>query len=244
MGNLCQVDGCGRDAITRGFCEMHYRRVLKTGDPGPPGPLRDRGICRIDGCDQPVDAKELCHGHYQRLARGQEVEGPLRGSLDSCRVEGCFRKVNSNGYCRSHWKRVLTNGDPQAYVPIKKVDGNGFLNHGYRIVPVSRKFRHLSGGESSMAEHRLVMAKHLGRPLSSDEHVHHINGVRTDNRLENLELWSTAHPSGSRAEDQLTFAAAILQRYVLTRERLVTDDAIWSGPYHLERPESDNQMGH
>jgi hypothetical protein len=63
----------------------------------------------------------------------------------------------------------------------------------------------ISGGYD--AEHRHVMSQVLGRALYPFENVHHRNGLKSDNRPENLELWATYQPSGQRVVDLVEFVA-------------------------------------
>jgi hypothetical protein len=69
--------------------------------------------------------------------------------------------------------------------------GRRIGSHGYVLVLVGPKTYEL--------EHRLVMANHLERPLTSNESVHHLNGDKTDNRIENLELRQRYHGNGHAA---------------------------------------------
>lgn len=71
----------------------------------------------------------------------------------------------------------------------------------------------MAGTKNYVAEHRLVMAEAIGRPLLRTEQVHHKNGDRADNRRENLELWSTQHPTGQRASDLVAFAREVIALY-------------------------------
>jgi len=62
-------------------------------------------------------------------------------------------------------------------------------------------------------EHILVMEDMLGRYLLPEENVHHRNGMRDDNRPDNLELWTRPQPVGIRASDAVAWAREILAHY-------------------------------
>jgi HNH endonuclease len=93
--------------------------------------------------------------------------------------------------------------------------GRTYHKNGYVMV---RMPDHQRASGSYVFEHIVVIERLLGRPLQRDESVHHRNGIRDDNRPENLELWVSAQPSGVRVTDALAWALAVVDRYAAPGE--------------------------
>ena len=148
--------------------------------------------CVAESCTAEAWGKALCKDHYQET---------LSGEL--CSFQECEYPTKAKGYCHSHYAQNH-RGEPlravNRYSPGKRITN--------KAGSVLFSFR-----GKVMLEHRFVMEQILGRPLKDKENVHHKNGIRDDNRPENLELWTVQQPPGQRVEDRLSDAVRVISEY-------------------------------
>lgn len=114
-------------------------------------------------------------------------------------------KLNRDAY------RVKKGLDVNLPLLQRKKGTGSITTAGYKYI--SRKGHPNSGKKGAILEHKYVMSLHLNRPLTNEETVHHKNGIRDDNRIENLELWSSRHPKGQRVEDKIEWCKQFLNLY-------------------------------
>ncbi len=127
--------------------------------------------CRVHiSCGSCFRERTILANHVQR----QEFVGLC---------QKCSRRVNApKGKDHKNWRGGKFIGyDGYVIVNIRSLSGRSFEI-------ASQMARVIHGKPAIVSEHRLVMAVYLDRPLSPSEVIHHKNGKKTDNRIENLEI--------------------------------------------------------
>lgn len=171
--------------------------------------------CDIEWCQKPPanGTQILCAMHYQRKRKGADMNAPPQNKNRGIQCSSnCGRYAFSLGMCKRCYNKFKQYGDPDygkkraTYSCIPRMNKAGYMEWYDPTSPHGSK-------DGRVYEHRYVMGMHLGRPLRKEENVHHINGDRSDNRIENLELWSKSQPAGQRVADKLAWAREIINLY-------------------------------
>lgn len=170
--------------------------------------------CDVDGCDTRHDSHGYCIRHLRQVQNhGKITNGLIQKKI--CKADDCKSQAKAIGLCFKHRSWLDKTGDYNT-APSRKGVGRGTGNDGspYKFVRIADDAFY---PDQWIQEHRLVMANHIGRRLETHESVHHINGDKKDNRIENLELWITSQPKGQRVADKIEWAVELLETYAPER---------------------------
>lgn len=234
---MCSIDDCERQCYSRGWCNLHYQRWRKHGDPlgsAPKGP----SDCAVDGCDRPHEARGWCNVHYARWWRHGDplADGRAPGvEQTACSVDGCDQPVHikSRGWCSAHYQRWRKRGttDPATRPSAEERFWAQVDQHG----PVPEYAPHLGpcwlwtgtldcdgysvfGTDESRSAHRFAYLHFVG-PIPDGLHLDHLCRVRACCRPSHLQVVTPGENSRRRmANNQYRDATHCIHGHEFTAE--------------------------
>ena len=190
---ICSIDTCNRHVFAGKMCSMHYQRVKKHGNPNTL--LGRSGMPQFS---MPTDELRQLYEEADSISSLSRQLGVPQQTLNyQLIVRGI--PVRDRGWHSPKTTPPRTMEDSPNWKGGRYQTGKGYI-----MIYGPDHPSHTSKGY--VAEHRLVVEKEIGRLLLRTEYVHHLNGIRDDNRPENLELWQRKDPTGIR-KNQLPHCA-------------------------------------
>lgn len=167
-------------------------------------------ICK--NCHKTVDKSKQAKGkYYKNFCDHLCYHSHYSKNQKKNKPESYYRRLElSKKYRREAVRKRL--GLPLDHPSLTPNTGRGWkMKDGYKQLLLKD---HPNAAKSGyVMEHIVIMTEHLGRALKKKETVHHKNGIRDDNRIENLELWSSDHPCGQRIGDKIQWCIKFLNEY-------------------------------
>ncbi len=217
--SVCTYPECGRPLLAKGLCQTHYS-MQRRGEPLRAIKYQHKPwankFCAFDGCGLYARAKGLCPSHREQQKIGIELKplGPGARNRDKiCEFPECPRPVAGIGYCQGHYRQKRLGKQLQPlHIPTYRYKHAGYIL-------LQRPDHPNASKQGKVFEHVVVMSEALGRPLLESETIHHKNGIKDDNRPENLELKAGRHAKGQAVTDLLAYARDILSVYGTEAEK-------------------------
>lgn len=199
----CSATECNDYVKRMGFCEKHSEVYLNLERV-----KRPVKVCNLEGCEGVRQAKGLCNTHYSQA----RVSGAI--SSKTCSEKACDKPiVNHKSLCNGHRAQELKGLDKTPLRNSKLLPGEWGSWYTSSSGYVHRNGLGPTGERVNQSQHRHVMESYMGRKLKGIENVHHLNGIKDDNRIENLELWEVAQVSGQRVRDKILEAYRVFELY-------------------------------
>jgi hypothetical protein len=120
----CAIEGCDEKHYGHGYCQNHYSRWRKHGDPLIGARVERPATCTVEDCKRKHKGYGYCQGHLRQAKAAGEL-----GETRPCTVEGCKRTdYYANGLCELHYQRSRKHGDPLGLTPVRPNEERFFEN--------------------------------------------------------------------------------------------------------------------